>query len=90
MKRSHLLIIIGIAAAIGIGIFAVTREDSQADAQDAFCSSLQSMESDVQALLALQPTSASQPGRWSFFRIPMYPSKPWTRQDGSCGRPSSM
>ena len=60
MKRSHLLIIIGIAAAIGIGIFAVTREDSQADAQDAFCSSLQSMDSDVQALLALEPTSASQ------------------------------
>ena len=60
MKRSHLLLIIGIAAAIGIGIFAVTREDSQADAQDAFCSSLQSMDSDVQALLALEPTSASQ------------------------------
>ena len=60
MKRSYVLIIIGIAAAIGIGIFAVTREDSQADAQDAFCSSLQSMDSDVQALLALEPTSASQ------------------------------
>ena len=61
MRRGTLiLIIVGIAAAIGIGIFAVTREDSQADAQDAFCSSLQSMDSDVQALLALEPTSASQ------------------------------
>ncbi len=60
MKRSHLLIIIGIAAAIGIGIFAVTREDSQADAQASFCSSVEQLDSDVQALLALEPTSASQ------------------------------
>ena len=54
MKRSHVLIIIGIAAAIGIGIFAVTREDSQADAQASFCSSVEQLDSDVQALLASQ------------------------------------
>jgi hypothetical protein len=61
MKRGPLiLIIVGVAAAILVGVFAVSRKDSQADAQEAFCSSLQSMESDVHALTALEPSSASK------------------------------
>ena len=38
----------------------MTREDSQADAQDALLLEPESMDSDVQALLALEPSSASK------------------------------
>jgi len=55
-----LLVVLGIAAAVGIGILAVSRDDSQASAQDNFCSSLQDLDSDVQALIALDPSSASK------------------------------
>ena len=56
-----LLVVLGAAAAIGIGIFAVSRDDdSQARAQENFCSSVQDLESDVQALIALDPSTASQ------------------------------
>ncbi len=56
-----LLVALGIGAAVLIGIYAVSKdEDSQADAQAAFCSSLDSLESDTQALVALDPTSASK------------------------------
>ena len=62
MNRGVLiLLIVGVAAAILLGVFAVTRdENSQADAQASFCSSLQTMESDVQALVALDPSTASK------------------------------
>ena len=55
------LVAVGIGVALLIGYWA-TRGDgeSQADAQAAFCSSLDTLESDVQALVALDPTSASQ------------------------------
>ena len=44
-----------------IGIWAVSKdENSQADAEAAFCSSLDSLESSVQALLALDPSTASK------------------------------
>ena len=56
-----LLVALGIAGAILVGVFAVTREEnSQAGAQESFCSSLADLESDVQALLALDPSTASQ------------------------------
>jgi hypothetical protein len=62
MSRGVLiLIVLGVAAAILLGIYAVTRdENSQANAQASFCSSLESMESDVQALVSLDPSSASK------------------------------
>ena len=55
------LVVLGIGGAVLIGIWAVSKEESsQADAQGAFCSSLSSLESSVQALVALDPTSASK------------------------------
>lgn len=56
-----ILVLGGLAAAILIGFWGTRGgEESQADAQQAFCSSLSSLESSVQALTALDPTSASQ------------------------------
>jgi hypothetical protein len=55
-----ILVIVGAVVAIGIGIYAVTRPESQADAQASFCSSLASLNSDVQALTALDPATASK------------------------------
>ena len=62
MSRGVLILLIaGAAAAILLGIYAVNRdENSQADAQASFCSSLETMEADVQALVALDPSTASQ------------------------------
>src|SRR5262245_35058444 len=61
MRRGVLiLLVVGAAAAILIGIYAVTRPESQADAEANFCSSLESLDSDVQALTALDPATASQ------------------------------
>jgi len=56
-----ILVVIGVAAAILIGLWAANRGgESQADAQQAFCSSLSSLDSSVEALTNLDPTSASQ------------------------------
>jgi conjugal transfer/entry exclusion protein len=53
-----LLIAVGVVAAVLIGIYAVTKdENSQANAQASFCSSVSSLESSVQAL---DPSTASQ------------------------------
>ena len=61
MRRGVLiLLVVGGVAAILIGIYAVTRPESQADAQANFCSSLDSLDSDVQALQALDPATASK------------------------------
>lgn len=61
MRRGVLiLLVVGGVAAILIGIYAVTRPESQADAQANFCSSLDSLDSDVQALTALDPATASK------------------------------
>ena len=54
------LIAVGVGASVLIGIWAVSKEDSQANAQASFCSSLDSLESSVQALVALDPSTASQ------------------------------
>jgi len=60
-RNALILVVVGVAAAILIGIYAVSRdENSQADAQASFCSSLETMEADVQALVALDPSTASQ------------------------------
>jgi hypothetical protein len=55
-----ILVVLGIAGAILLGVWAVSREDSQANAESSFCSSLDSLESNVQALTDLNPTSASK------------------------------
>ena len=56
-----ILVVVGVAAAILIGIWAASRDgESQADAQQAFCSSLSTLDSSVEALTNLEPTSASQ------------------------------
>ena len=56
-----ILVVVGAAAAILIGLWAANRGgESQADAQQAFCSSLSSLDSSVEALTNLDPTSASQ------------------------------
>jgi len=56
-----ILVVGGAAAAILIGIWAASRDgESQADAQQAFCSSLSTLDSSVEALTDLEPTSASQ------------------------------
>ena len=56
-----ILVVVGAAAAILIGIWAASRDgESQADAQQAFCSSLSTLDSSVEALTNLEPTSASQ------------------------------
>lgn len=55
-----LLVLLGIVGTVALGIYAVSKEDSQANAQAAFCSSLSSLESDIDALLALDPTTASK------------------------------
>jgi hypothetical protein len=63
MDRRNLIILlaVGIAAALLIGYWATRGGgESQADAQAAFCSSLRTLESDVQSLTALDPSSASQ------------------------------
>ena len=61
MRRGVLiLIVVGGVAAVLIGIYAVTRPESQADAQASFCSSLDTLDSDVQALTALDPATASK------------------------------
>ena len=56
-----ILVLGGLAAAIVIGLWG-TRGDgeSQADAQAAFCSSLTTLDSSVQALEGLDPTTASK------------------------------
>jgi hypothetical protein len=56
-----ILVVGGAAAAILVGIWAASRDgESQADAQQAFCSSLSTLDSSVEALTNLEPTSASQ------------------------------
>ena len=62
MSRGVLiLLIVGAAGAILLGIYAVSRDrNSEADAQGSFCSSLKTMESDVQSLVALDPSTASK------------------------------
>ncbi len=62
MSRGVLfLVIVGAAAAILLGIYAVSRDrNSEANAQASFCSSLETMYSDVQALVALDPSTASK------------------------------
>jgi hypothetical protein len=61
-RRGWIILLVGLgaAAAIGIGIFAVSQDHSQERAQDNFCSSLQDLESDVQALVSLDASSASK------------------------------
>jgi hypothetical protein len=56
-----ILVVAGVAGAIVIGIWATSGGgESQADAQQAFCSSLSTLESSVEALTSLDPTSASK------------------------------
>ena len=56
-----ILVVGGATAAILIGVWAANGGgESQADAQQAFCSSLGSLESSVEALTSLDPKSASQ------------------------------
>ncbi len=56
-----ILVVAGVVAAILIGIWATRGGgESQADAQQAFCSSLDTLDSSVEALTSLDPTSASQ------------------------------
>ena len=62
MDRRHWLIVI---AALGVGAIILVailsnRGDSQAQAQDAFCSSLTSLDSSLQDFQALDASSASQ------------------------------
>ena len=62
MSRGVLiLLIVGAAGAILLGIYAVSRDkNSEANAQASFCSSVETMQSDVQALVALDPSTASK------------------------------
>ena len=64
MNRSWvtILVIVGVVAAVLLGLWAIRDGggESQADAQAAFCSSLSSLESSVDSLTALDPSSASQ------------------------------
>ncbi len=62
MSRGVLiLVVVGAVGAVLLGIYAVSRDrNSEADAQASFCSSLETMESDVQALVALDPSTASK------------------------------
>ena len=56
-----ILVVAGVVGAILIGIWATSGGgESQADAEQAFCSSLSTLESSVEALTSLDPTSASQ------------------------------
>lgn len=62
-RRAWIAVLIGagIVAAILIGYLATRGgEESQADAQQAFCSSLSTLDSSVQALTGLDATSASK------------------------------
>ena len=55
------LLAVGIGAAVLIGIYAVTKdENSQANAQAAFCSSLSTLDSSITSLTSLDPSSASK------------------------------
>jgi hypothetical protein len=55
-----LLIAVGAGAAILIGILGSLGGESQSEARQNFCSSLDSLESSVTALTSLDPTSASK------------------------------
>jgi hypothetical protein len=54
------LIAVGVGAAIVIGLLANRAGESQQTAQDNFCSSLSALESSINSLEALDPTSASK------------------------------
>src|SRR5262245_8423586 len=54
------LVAVGVGGAIVIGLLGNRGGESQADAQQNFCSSLSSLESSVNSLTSLSPTSASK------------------------------
>ncbi len=55
-----LLVVIGVGLAILIGLLGSDSSNSQAEAQSNFCSSVTNLESSVQSLASLSPTSASK------------------------------
>lgn len=62
MDRNRWILILvgaGVAAAIVIGLLGNLAGESQAQAQDDFCSSLSALESSVDDLTGMSPTSAS-------------------------------
>jgi len=62
MTRTLWLILIGCVLAAGVVVVAVVsnRGDSQAQARESFCSSVDTLQSSVSSLLGLSPTSASK------------------------------
>ena len=54
------LVTVGVGAAILIGLLGSRGGESQADAQQSFCSSLDTLESSVTSLTSMSPTSASK------------------------------
>jgi hypothetical protein len=61
-RRGLIIAVIAVVGGIAIAIALIARDDgdSQAGAQEAFCSSLSALDSSVQALQALEPTTASK------------------------------
>src|SRR5262245_33980581 len=63
MERRTLIIVlvaVGVGAAIVLGLLGNRGGESQADAQQAFCSSLSTLGGSIDSLTALDPASASQ------------------------------
>lgn len=61
-RRTWIIVLLagGVAIAVVIGLLGNRGDDSQANAQGTFCSSLSSLESSVSNLTGLSPTSASK------------------------------
>ena len=63
MSRNMWIVVLvagGVAVAVAIGLLGNRGGESQADAQQSFCSSLSTLEGSINSLTGLSPTSASK------------------------------